>query len=833
MSDESTGRGERGPSLPRPGPDALYGPNPTPPQLENGFGWDADPLLVSGCDAYVDGEYLYQDYVYDDHGADTRSVFDQPPEGNTMGGFYCRATGDYRYPSDPDSYGYNAADLLEFRARPTDDGIAYRITLNTMLEPDAAAVAIGIDTEADPEATGSDDGDDRRTDWGYGLGELGAPVDHRLVTWGTGAELDGHPLDDDRLDVDVRRNQIEIEVPLDPADETWRHYVAVGLWDADGERFQEVAADADESVPGGRKRGLDAPPIFNVGFRFDEQEPMARNVDLETLVPRVATVVANTPRELLEELESPFETLQRLGAAANVAEDFEDPLDLLNPLGNPLAPFGTTAVSDLVSDLEELWPLSDVAGIPRVLGVGNWREHRQAQALAERDISEFGADIDFATLREGTTERNVPESGFVSYLYPSRHDFGAGVDPHANVLKGRIQPYGAYIPEDIEADEPVPMVTALHSLGNCYTQYRVWMPGYVEALAEATGGVVFMPQTRGPGIWYKRRAELDVFEAWRDLERRVDIDRSQVSVAGYSMGGFGATIMATKHPDCFGRCFAVVGPPAEDPLEGPTGNLLATPSLLMQDLFGGEGGGRLLSVFTEQPENALRLTENLRHVPMLLWHGGTDALVPLLGPANYANRLRSHGYRHEIDVFPTADHFLIAIQDYWERGPEYLAETDQPAFPKRVTFRYVPEFDYPDLDIRHDGAHWVTDIEAKAGHGSALVDATSLADGYADPDAETFSATGTKPLPYTARGVEWDGHGAETERGPANALELSLEGVESATLWIEAAGLDPEVELTIEAEADTAATLTLRGSFGARDVTVDRGESTVTVGPLT
>ena len=83
--------------------------------------------------------------MYDDHDADTRSVFDQQPEGNAMSGFHSRATGDYRYSSDPDRYGYNAADLLEFRARPTDEGVAYRVTLNTMLEPDAAAVVVGID----------------------------------------------------------------------------------------------------------------------------------------------------------------------------------------------------------------------------------------------------------------------------------------------------------------------------------------------------------------------------------------------------------------------------------------------------------------------------------------------------------------------------------------------------------------------------------------------------------------------------------------------------------------------------------------------------------------
>jgi len=558
---------------------------------------------------------------------------------------------------------------------------------------------------------------------------------------------------------------------------------------------------------------------------------MERNVDLSTLVPRMAAVLANAPREALQELENPFETVQRFGRTANLLEQLDDPLELLNPLGSPFDPFEATVVPELLDELDRFWMLGDVEGVPRVLGVGNWQEHAQAGALAERDISEFGADVDFGKLREEVTERNVPDAGFVTYLYPSRHDFGTGVDPHANVLQGRIQPYGVYVPEDVDLAGDVPMVTALHSLGNCYTQYRVWMPGYVEALAEATGGVVFMPQTRGPGIWYKRRAEFDVFEAWRDLETRVDVDRSKVAVTGYSMGGFGAIIMATKHPDCFGRCFGIVGPPAEDPLEGPTSNLLATPSLVMQDLFGGEDGGRLLSIFTEEPENALRLTENLRHVPTMLWHGGTDPLVPLLGPTNYAAKLRSNGYRHQIDVFPTADHFFIALQDRWRRGPEYLAETDKPESPARVTFRRVPAFDYPELDVAHDGAYWVTDVRAAEDADDGLVDAVSLADGYAEPSTESYSRTGTRPLAYTARGIEW-GDPDEPVRGPSNTLELELSDVGAVTVWVAAAGLDPDEELTVEVETDGAATLTLRGEFGSRSFDVEPGTSTVVVEPL-
>src|SRR5438270_426254 len=53
---------------PRPGPDILYSSAPVAPQLQNTGPWKAPPILVSGAEAYRGGEFLYQDYLYDDSG---------------------------------------------------------------------------------------------------------------------------------------------------------------------------------------------------------------------------------------------------------------------------------------------------------------------------------------------------------------------------------------------------------------------------------------------------------------------------------------------------------------------------------------------------------------------------------------------------------------------------------------------------------------------------------------------------------------------------------------------------------------------------------------------
>lgn len=70
-------------SGPRPGPAILYAPPVVAPQLTNAGVWRAKPILVSGTSAYRSGEFLYQDYLYDDHGANAARDPQDPKSGDT------------------------------------------------------------------------------------------------------------------------------------------------------------------------------------------------------------------------------------------------------------------------------------------------------------------------------------------------------------------------------------------------------------------------------------------------------------------------------------------------------------------------------------------------------------------------------------------------------------------------------------------------------------------------------------------------------------------------------------------------------------------------------
>lgn len=705
-------------SGPLPGPAVLYEPLATAPQLANGPGWSAAPLMVSGADAYAGGEYLYQDYVYDSYGANTTDIPLSSPETvpNASDSLFGAMTGDVVYPTNRAVFGNDAADLLEFRARLAPGGIAYRITLNTMLAEDVTGIAIGIDADLDA-ATGTQG-------WGYGIGSLGVlGLEHVVTTWGGGAALDGTALPASAVGTDLTRNQIEVTVPLDPGGAAWRHYLIVGLFDAAIGSFRAVLDQPTASAPGGAHGGS-PPPIFNVGFRFETQgdEPMG---------------------------DAPEET-------------------------------GSRAV-----------------------GYGHFRDHGQAKALAARDISRFSADIDFLKLALGTDESHVPATGYLNRLYVSHLDLGEGAKDTRPMLLGRIQPYSVYVPTTYVPGTPAPLHLILHSLSCSYNQYMVFMPNQIAQLGEQRGAFLLTTEGRGPDGWYHDEAEVDLFEAWADLAAHYDVDFDRVTVGGYSMGGYGTYKMASQYPDLFAKAFAVVGPADESILGGPTGGL------------------------SEDRQNTLRIIDNLRNIPLLMWNGLIDELVPVAGVVQFEQRLTELGYRHELDLFPTHDHFLFSLVDEWGPGKAWLGDSVVDRDPVHVTYRAMPEMDNAALGLIHNHAYWVSDVAVATGKRSGLVDARSRASGQGLPVAAPFAGPGLEPTPHVKRGITWSDGPAET---PANALVISLTDVASVTLWIDRAGIDVSDAVHLSVDSTAAATITLAtGSGTFAVVNVPAGHSGTTI----
>jgi predicted esterase len=260
---------------PRPGPDILYGPAVKAPQLQNAAPWSAPPILVSGATEYRDGEFLYQDFLYDDHGAS--GAFD-PTDPRATANTFSKPNGTYTYPTDP-AYANNAADLVELRVKALQDATAFRLTLNTMKDPSlvAATIAIGgTPGVALPLPHGASVKAPADMFLTVHAGGSGMTADLLNATTGTAV-----PGPAPTVSVDAELRQIELRVPhasWDPGTSTVRLAAGTGLWDKAAGAYLKPLPAADATHPGGSGANPAPAALFNVAFRTNEPVPAIGDV---------------------------------------------------------------------------------------------------------------------------------------------------------------------------------------------------------------------------------------------------------------------------------------------------------------------------------------------------------------------------------------------------------------------------------------------------------------------------------------------------------------------------------------------------------------------------
>jgi hypothetical protein len=396
---------------PRPGPDLLYAPpaTDTAAQLTNTGVWRAPPILVSGTSAYRDGEFLYQDFLYDDHGA--HAPVPDPNDPRTSGNTFSPPAGTYTYPTDNKAYVGNLADLVEFRVKPLSDSTAIRVTLNSMTDPSLVgfSVAIGDSPVAFPFPHNA---------------LVNAPAQYFLTVHGTTAELvtalNVPVTPAPTVTVDTARRQFEVRIPhaaWDPGSGKWRFAAGVGLWnkagsDPGGDYLAPSGSNpaASATAPGGGA-GLATPAaFFNVAFRFQNDpaggaEPMPHITD---------------PSDNSGHPEWWRDQAQGAALAANNISPF----------------FATIDFSKLLAGTND-----SMSGQPKGVPATGPMD----RIMASHTETEQGTDY-------------VTACGVASACLGE--------------LRGRLQPYAIYIPAKKPASGRYGLTLLLHSLGANYNQFE-------------------------------------------------------------------------------------------------------------------------------------------------------------------------------------------------------------------------------------------------------------------------------------------------------------------------------------------------------------------------
>src|SRR3954447_2097218 len=126
------------------------------------YPWKAEPAWISNVGVYRQHEFVYQDYVYDDHGANTDG-FDRmdlpfgaagpdtqtPTDPRLSPAPSTNWAGDFTYGSADGTHIDDVADLTEFRVAAGKDDVHYRIRLGDMPAADSSVVAICADEDSD------------------------------------------------------------------------------------------------------------------------------------------------------------------------------------------------------------------------------------------------------------------------------------------------------------------------------------------------------------------------------------------------------------------------------------------------------------------------------------------------------------------------------------------------------------------------------------------------------------------------------------------------------------------------------------------------------------
>lgn len=234
------------------------------------------------------------------------------------------------------------------------------------------------------------------------------------------------------------------------------------------------------------------------------------------------------------------------------------------------------------------------------------------------------------------------------------------------------QPYALYLPKDYNASKKYPLVISLHGAGSNHrlNLRRVFGKGNLpgESDAEATryfpslrdvNYIVACPLARGT-LGFQGIAERDVYDVLRDVKKRFSIDEDRVYVTGLSMGGGGALWLGLTRPDLW----AAVAP-----------------------------------VCAAAPSEAPGLAGNALNLPIHLFHGSSDPVVPAEASRQWQHDFLVLGCPVEYTEYPNVRH---NSWDYAYRNGaifEWFDQFRRSPSPNRV--RFVTR------NYKYNSAYWV------------------------------------------------------------------------------------------------------------------------------
>ena len=451
---------------------------------------------------------------------------------------------------------------------------------------------------------------------------------------------------------------------------------------------------------------------------------------------------------------------------------------------------------------------------------GNFWEDNQARVLASGDISEFGQEVTVAELRARVTREAPAVTGFQQRVYTSDYTLppGEGVSitgilgRHGDTYlpceqyfhyRGQYQPYGVYVP-----DQPGPHELQMVMHG-CEANHasQINQTNFQQAFAEDNNRLLAAPLGRGTQGFYSDISERDALDVQADMMANYMVDADRVMLSGYSMGGYGTLRLAALYPHDYaaginwvGFTGSVLNLPGEETL---LDSLFALTDSVFTDI--------LLTPLHELQEqsslgaigNVIDYVGNLKYIPMTNAYSGADEIVHVSTALALQERFINSDSAFVFYLHPVAEHLTYIQLDEWQKMADYSKGRVRVQQPATVRFRYEPALDYPEYQLFHNRAYWVSEIRNRNVEASQT---TLHSDGCGETlfDGQVEPGLGDYPVPWvsTERTLTEVGQTA-----PGNTLSGSLSNVLELTVDVDASCLTGSVNYAID--SDGPATLLL------------------------
>ena len=460
--------------------------------------------------------------------------------------------------------------------------------------------------------------------------------------------------------------------------------------------------------------------------------------------------------------------------------------------------------------------------------VREWFDKQQALDLLDGTIDRFFTTADLGALRAGANERFEPAGGYFERDFRSTDDISSESGEN-----GILQPYGIFFPTGWDPAKATPLQLWLHWRGGSAHAAANVDPGIFRDMGEREHTVVVSPRGRGSSSWYVGRGQVDLEQVWSDIHDRFRFDPLRTYVAGHSMGGFGTYLMTTTHPDWFAAALPASGAVTQGAWTGldfPGCDDYHYDDYSPCYIQANDGDARA--------EHTRKLVANLRNIPLAIYQGTEDELVPSSGVLRQVEPLIEAGYRHRLYLFHTQEHYGPPIWDQWAEGADYMHKFVRPAIPAQIVHVRDMPFEHAverinsggaklDFDFGHDA--WLKHLEPVDDvAGQATFDGTTAA-APEQPhllEPEAGGPTGTDQAgPWTMTGLAWLDDPVNAKPAPANSFTAKLTGARGATLDLDAMGMKAGQAVTGTVTADHAVELTLLRGTQRLTFTVPAGQA--------